>query len=54
MAKKVLIISSSLRNRSNSEILAQEAARGAREAGHEVEFISLKDNPVFPERWCRA
>ena len=51
MAKKVLIISSSLRNRSNSEILAQEAARGAREAGHEVEFISLKDKDI---RFCRG
>ena len=38
MAKKVLIISSSLRNRSNSEILAQE-------------FISLKDKDI---RFCRG
>ena len=44
--KKVLIISSSLRNGSNSEILAYEAKRGAIEAGNKVEFISLKDKNI--------
>lgn len=43
MRKKVLIISSSLRNRSNSEILAREAARGVKAAGNEVKYVSLKD-----------
>ena len=43
MAKKVLIISTSLRGGSNSDILANECAKGAKEAGHEVEFLSLKD-----------
>ena len=42
MAKKVLIISTSLRGGSNSDILANECAKGAKEAGHEVEFLSLK------------
>ncbi|MBQ3886182.1 MAG: flavodoxin family protein [Ruminococcus sp.] len=42
MAKKVLVISSSLRNNSNSEILARQAAKGAEDSGHSVEFISLK------------
>lgn len=42
MMKSVLIISTSLRGGSNSEILAKEAARGAQEAGHRVEFVSLK------------
>ena len=46
MAKKVLIISTSLRNCSNSEILAKECARGAKEAGHEVEYISLKGKEI--------
>jgi len=46
MAKKVLVISSSLRNRSNSEALARQAAKGAEDAGHEVEFISLKDKTL--------
>lgn len=46
MAKKVLIISTSLRGGSNSEILAKECERGAIEAGHEVEFISLKNKEI--------
>ena len=40
MAKKVLIISTSLRGGSNSDILAKECEKGAKEAGHEVEYIS--------------
>ena len=40
MAKKVLIISTSLRGCSNSDILARECERGAKEAGHEVEQIA--------------
>lgn len=46
MAKKVLIISSSLRAGSNSEILARVCEKGAKAAGHEVEFISLKDKEI--------
>ena len=38
----VLVISSSLRNGSNSELLAHEFAKGAKEAKNEVEEISLK------------
>ena len=41
--KKVLIISTSLRNNANSEILAKEVEKGAIEVGHSVEFVSLKD-----------
>ena len=41
MSKKVLIISTSLRQRSNSDALAEAFAVGAREAGHQVEKISL-------------
>ena len=44
--KKVLIVSSSLRGGSNSEILAHEAEKGAKDAGHEVEFISLKGKDI--------
>ncbi len=44
--KKVLIISSSLRNGSNSEILAHEAEKGAIAAGKEVEFINLKGKEI--------
>lgn len=41
MAKKVLIISTSLRGGSNSDILANECAKGAKEAGHDVELLSF-------------
>lgn len=46
MAKKVLIISSSLRAGSNSEILARECEESAQAARHEVEFISLKGKEI--------
>ena len=46
MAKKVLIVSSSLREGSNSELMAKEAERGAIEAGNKVESISLKDKTL--------
>lgn len=42
MMKKVLVISTSLRSGSNSELLALECQKGAIEAGHEVELVSLK------------
>ena len=42
MAKKVLIISTSLRGGSNSEILAKECEKGALAAGHDVELLTLK------------
>ena len=40
--KNVVVISSSLRNGSNSEILAQEFVKGA-SLKNNVEYISLKD-----------
>lgn len=43
---KILIISTSLRGGSNSEILAKECERGAREKGHDVEYISLKNKEI--------
>lgn len=46
MNKKVLILSASLRGNSNSEILANEFAKGAKAAGHEVRQISLKDKAI--------
>ena len=42
----VLVISTSLRAKSNSDILTESLIKGAREAGHEVEPISLKDKEV--------
>ena len=46
MAKKVLIISTSLRGGSNSDILARECERGALEAGKEADYISLKGRDI--------
>ena len=37
MSKKILVISTSLRKESNSDMLAEAFMNGAREAGHEVE-----------------
>ena len=39
---KVLVISTSLRAQSNSDILTERLIAGANDAGHEVEHISLK------------
>lgn len=52
--KKVLIISTSLRQNSNSEILAKATERGAKDAGHEVEFVSLKDKNIQFCKGCLA
>lgn len=52
--KNVLIISASLRRNSNSEFLAGEFARGAKDAGNRVEFISLKDKTIGFCRGCVA
>lgn len=46
MSKKVVIITTSLRAGSNSDILAKECERGAKEAGHDVELISLKGKEI--------
>ncbi len=51
MSKKVLIISASPRKNSNSEALALAFADGAKEAGHEVEFVSLRGKTV---NFCRG
>ncbi len=46
---KVLVITTSLRARSNSDRLAEELIRGAADAGHDVERISLKGKEI---RFC--
>lgn len=51
MKKKVLVISTSLRQQSNSDALAEAFMRGAEEAGHEVEKISLRGKDI---RFCRG
>lgn len=42
MSKNILIISTSLRNNSNSEALADAFMEGAKSVGHQVEKVSLK------------
>ena len=54
MSKKVLIISTSPRKGGNSDTLAEEFARGVREAGHEVEKIGLWDKTIGFCRGCLA
>lgn len=49
--KKILVVSSSLRLRSNSEALADEFARGAADAGNEVEKITLREKDI---RFCKG
>jgi multimeric flavodoxin WrbA len=43
---KVLVISTSLRSKSNSDILTEQLITGAKDAGHEVEHISLKGKKI--------
>lgn len=46
MSKKVVVISTSLRANSNSASLAEQFAKGAEDAGHAVEVISLKGRNI--------
>lgn len=50
--KKVLVISASLRKGSNSDILAKEFAKGAKDAGNDVEYISLQGKNIAFCRGC--
>lgn len=54
MSKKVLIISSSLRKNSNSEMLADEFMHGAKEAEHQAEKVSLRDKTIGFCKGCLA
>ena len=51
MSKKVLILSGSPRKNGNSDILCDEFAKGAMEAGHEVEKICVAEKKIG---YCRA
>ena len=44
--KKVVVISTSLRAGSNSQVLAEQFVEGAKAAGNEVEFISLRGKEI--------
>ena len=54
MAKKVLVISTSMRGNSNSEKLAEAFADGAKAAGNEVELVSLKNKTIAFCKGCLA
>jgi len=47
MNKKVVVISTSIRANSNSEVLAKSFADGASYARNKVEFITLKDKQIM-------
>ena len=44
--KKVVVISTSMRAGSNSQVLAEKFAEGAKNEGNEVEFISLRGKEI--------
>ena len=46
MANKVLVLSASPRKGGNSDLLCDQFMRGAREAGHQVEKIFLRDKRI--------
>lgn len=52
MSKKVLVISTSPRKGGNSDTLADEFVRGAREAGNTAEKVSLYDKTIGFCRGC--
>ena len=54
MSKKVLILSSSPRKGGNSETLAAAFAKGAQEAGHQVETVFLREKQYGFCKGCFA
>ena len=54
MKKNILILSTSPRKNGNSEMLAREFARGAEEAGHNMELLSLHDKTIGFCKGCLA
>lgn len=46
MSKQILVISTSPRKGGNSDMLAEELIRGAREAGNDVEKVTLYDKTI--------
>ena len=54
MSKNVLVISTSPRKNGNSALLAEEFARGAQQAGNNVEKISLHDKTIGFCKGCLA
>ena len=54
MSKKVLAIVSSPRKNGNTELLVDEFVKGAREAGHEVEKLCLREKKIAPHTMERT
>ena len=54
MTKKILIIGTSPRKNGNSNRLAQEFARGAEEAGNDIEIVYLCDKEINFCKGCLA
>ena len=52
MRKKVLILAGSPRKGGNSDLLCGAFARGAEEAGHEVEMVYIQDLDIHPCLAC--
>mgnify|MGYP000246568404 CR=1 FL=1 len=54
MSKNILVISASLRNGSNSDMLADEFMRGALESGNKAEKITLRGKSINFCKGCIA
>ena len=54
LMKRVVIISTSLRVRSNSDLLAEQFMKGAESAGHQVEKVELLGKQIAFCRGCFA
>lgn len=52
--KRILVISTSLRAHSNSDLLAEQFRKGAESAGHKVEKIELRGKQIAFCRGCFA
>ena len=52
MIKNVLILSASPRKGGNSDLLCDQFARGAEEAGHKVEKIRVQEKKIAPCLAC--
>jgi len=52
--KKIMIFTTSLREGSNSDILAESFAKGAKHAGHQVEILSMKNKSISFCQGCGA
>ena len=52
MSKKVLILSASPREGGNSDLLCDQFAKGAEEAGHRVEKIRVQEKKIAPCLAC--